>query len=386
MTIDIADSTDGSVRIARLRAIPLAFPLTATYHWQAGADRVASTVLYEVTTTDGLKGYGEAVSDHPRVLEELSKSVAEFFVGQPPGCVERALNALWSRGRWRVTGRLTSQLVNGIEAACWDVLGKQLGVPAATFFGGPVRDEVDVFGFIQGDTDRELAQHAAELAGEGYQTLYMKIGRSVGSEDVKCVAAVRDVIGREPTLRVDANEAWDVPTAIDQIRRLEEYDIDWVEQPVAGDNIGGLAQVRRAVGPKIAADNAVYSSRELLRVLEAEAADVVVLSAHELGGLWRMRQAGHLAECFGIPVNRKGHLETTISGYAALQAMGTIPALTSGNQMTHHLLADQVTLDFPAVHRGKMRIPAGPGLGFRVDEEGIERAHYRFKELAETSR
>ena len=197
----------------------------------------------------------------------------------------------------------SQQILSGIESACWDALGKGLGVPASTFLGGRIHDEVDFMGFPQGDTAEELAGEAAAFAAEGYRVVYIKVGRAQ-RDDAEIVGSVRDAIGPDVLLRVDPNEGWDVPTAVDSIRRLEAFDLDWVEQPVAAGNIAGLARVRNSVETKIAADQAVHTTAELLAVLDQEAADAIVLGSHESGGLWRWRQMAYLAESYGIPMSR----------------------------------------------------------------------------------
>ena len=231
-------------------------------------------------------------------------------------------------------------------------------------------------GFAQGDTPEELAAHAAELVQAGHRVVYVKVGRA-GRDDDAVVAAVREAIGPEPLLRVDANEAWDVPTAVDAIQRLERHGLDWVEQPIAAGNVTGLARVRRSVQAKIAADQAVFTMGELRAVLEAEAADAIVVGSHESGGLWRLRQLAGLAEAHGIPVNRHACLESAISTFAALQAMAAIPNLTLGNQTTHQLLADPlVTTPLPVVE-GRIAVPDRPGLGFEVDLDAVAEAAER---------
>lgn len=374
------------MKITAVETTALAVPLAQDYHWRSGADRYAKLVLFTVRTDEGLKGYGEAAFDVPEAIEGAAGRLAEFFVGRSPGEVERLLFDVWSHGRWRASPRLTNHVLAGIEVACWDVWAKALDVPASAFFGGVVHDAIDFFGFVQGGDAGELARHAGQLKDQGYSILYVKVGRESFDDDIACVAAVRDAVGRGTRLRIDANEAWDVPTAIDRIRVLEEFDLDWVEQPVPGENVSGLAQVRRAVSTKVAADNAVYSLAELRAVLEREAADAVVVSQHESGGLWRLRKMASFAEAYSIPLNRKGYLESAISTFASLQVAATIPSLTAGNQLTHHLLAESLT-STPLVATGSsIQVPARPGLGFELDWDAVERAHSRYGELAKLER
>ncbi len=198
---------------------------------------------------------------------------------------------------------------------------------------------------------------------------------TAGDEEI--VAAVRDAIGPERLLRIDANEAWDVPTAVDAIRRLEAYDLDWVEQPVPAPNVEGLARVRRSVETRIAADQAVFTAHELRAMLEAEAADAIVIGSHETGGIWRLRQLAQLAELYGIPVNRHACVESSISTFAALQVMACVPSLTLGNQVMHQLLAEQIVTTPLALGDGRVQVPDAPGLGFELDHDAVERLTVR---------
>lgn len=364
------------MKITAVTATPLAIPLLEPFHWASGTQAHASLVLFSVETDAGVTGYGESICEEPAAVVSYGSLMAQAFVGRSPGDVEAILRDLWREGRWRYYPRWSQQIASGLEVACWDALGKALGVPASTFLGGRVRDEVDFMAFPQGDTPEELARHAGELAAEGYRVVYVKVGRpDHGDEEI--VAAVREAIGPERLLRIDANEAWDVPTAVDAIRRLEAYDLDWVEQPVPAPNVEGLARVRRSVETRIAADQAVFTAHELRAVLEAEAADAIVIGSHETGGIWRLRQLAQLAELYGIPVNRHACVESSISTFAALQVMACVPSLTLGNQAMHELLAEQVVTTPLELGDGRVRVPEAPGLGFELDHDAVERLTVR---------
>ena len=366
------------MRITAVTTTPLAIPLLRPFHWRSGVQEGANLVLFTVETDAGVTGHGESICEDPAAVVAYGNLIAKGFVGRSPGDVEAILGELWRDGRWRFTPHWSQQILSGLEVACWDALGRGLGVPASTFLGGRVRDEVDFMAFPQGDTAEELASDAAALAAEGHRVVYLKVGRT-HRDDEEVIAAVREAIGPEPLLRVDANEAWDVPGAVDAIRRLEAYDLDWVEQPVAATNVTGLAWVRRRVETKIAADQAVYTTAELRAVLEAEAADAIVLGSHESGGLWRWRQQAYLAEAHGIPVNRHACVESSLSTFAALQLMACLPNLTLGNQVMHHLLAEQLVTTPLSLEGGRAAVPDAPGLGFELDHDAVERARERYE-------
>jgi L-alanine-DL-glutamate epimerase-like enolase superfamily enzyme len=367
------------VKISRVEATPLAIPLAQEFHWAGGAQVGANLVLFAVHTDDGVVGYGESVCEDPRAVVAHGELMARQVVGRSPGDVEAILRSIWSEGRWKMWPQFTQTVFAGIEVACWDALGRALGVPTRTFFGGAVHDELDYFGFLQGDDPETLARHARQLAGEGHRVIYLKVGREARDDDA-CVAAVREAIGPEPLLRIDPNEAWDLATAVERIRRLEQHDLDWVEQPVPAQDIAGLAHVRRSVATKIAADQAVCTIGQLRHVLEREAADVVVTGGHEAGGLHRFRQQAFMCEAHGLNVNRHAYMESEISFLANAQVAATIPNLTLGNQVMHQLLAERLTLGpAPALDGGRYRLGDAPGHGFELDADAAGVAHERWR-------
>jgi muconate cycloisomerase len=367
------------LKIARIEATPIAIPLVQEFHWAGGAQTGANLVLFAVHTDEGVTGYGESICEDPRAVVAYGELMARQLIGRAPGDMEAILRSIWSEGRWKMFPQFTQLVFAGIEVACWDALGRALGVPTRTFFGGAVHEELDYFGFLQGDDPETLASHARVLAAGGHEVIYLKVGR--GEErDEACVAAVREAIGPGRLLRIDPNEAWDAATAVDRIRRLALYDLDWVEQPTPAGDVTGLAHVRRSVDVKIAADQAVFTTSQLLHVLEKRAADVIVQGSHDAGGLLRFRQQAFVCDAFGLRVNRHAFMESEISFYANAQVAATIPNLTSGNQVMHQLLAERLTLgEPPSLDGGKYRLNDLPGHGFDLDRDAVARAHERWR-------
>jgi L-alanine-DL-glutamate epimerase-like enolase superfamily enzyme len=356
----------------------MAIPFEQPFHWASGCQRGANLVLWTVETDEGVEGHGESICEEPSAIAAYGGIIADWFVGRSPDDVEKILDELWREGRWRFTPHFTNQILAGIEGACWDAWGKAHDVPVSSFLGGPVRDEIDFMAFPQGETADEVAAHAGELVADGgASVVYCKVGRpDAGDEEI--VAAVREAIGPELLLRVDANEAWGVEEAVERIAALEPYGLDWVEQPVAADDVNGLAEVRRSVGPKIAADQAVFTLGELRHVLEKDAADVVVVGHHETGGILRLRQLAALAEEHGVLVNRHACMESAVSTLTAAQAASCIPNLTIGNQAMHQLLVEPLVLaDVASV--GALRVPDAPGLGIELDLDAVARARERYE-------
>jgi len=364
------------VRITRVDAVPVAVPLAEEFRWAGGAQVGANLVLFAVHTEDGIVGWGESICEVPLATAEFGRALARQVVGGRVDEVEMILEGIWTRGRWKTTPQFTQFVLSGIESACWDALGRTLGRPTHALLGGGVHEELDFFGFPQGDDVASLAAGARRLAD--HEVIYLKIGRP--RDDDAVVAAVREAIGPEKTLRVDPNEAWEAEIAIERIERLAEQRLDWVEQPVPHWDVEGLARVRGAVEVRIAADQAVYTTPQLERVLAADAADVVVQGPHDAGGLLAFRRQAALCEARGVDVNLHGFVQSEISFLAHAHVAATIPNLTSGNQVMHQLLAERLTTGVDvATPAGKYRLPDAPGHGFEIDDAAVARAHERFQ-------
>jgi L-alanine-DL-glutamate epimerase-like enolase superfamily enzyme len=364
------------VRIAHVDATPLAIPLEQEFHWAGGAQRGCNLVLFSVHTDDGVVGYGETVCEAAGPVAEIGLLIARQLIGRPVGDVEAILRSVWTEGRWKTTPQLTQFVVSGIETACWDALGRTLGVPSRTFFGGQVHESSSTFAFLQGDDAETLAAHARRLPD--HEVYYLKVGRP--RDDDAVVAAVREAIGPNKLLRIDPNEAWDAATAVDRIRRLAVHGLDWVEQPVPHWDVAGLAHVRRSVDVKIAADQAVYTMQQLRQVLEAGAADVVVQGPHDAGGLLRFRQQAFVCAAWGLRVNLHAFMQSDVSFLAHMQVASTVPNLATGNQVMHQLLAERLTTGADVDTPGGRYVPNDlPGHGFEIDDEAVARAHERWE-------
>ena len=368
------------MKITRVDATPLAIPLAQEFHWAGGAQVGANIVLFTVHTDDGVDGLRRVDLRGParrrRARRADGTPVRRPFARRRRGDPAVGLD----RGALEDVPAVHEARLRGLEVACWDALGRALGVPTRTFFGGAVHGRSSTTSASSRATSPErLAAHARELAAEGFGVIYLKVGRGARDDDA-CVAAVREAIGPEPLLRIDPNEAWDLATAVDRIRRLEQYDLDWVEQPTPAGDVNGLAHVRRSVDAKIAADQSVFTTSQLRHVLENEAADVIVQGSHDAGGLLRFRQQAFMCDAHGLKVNRHAFMESEISFFANAQVASTIPNLTTGNQIMHQLLAERLTRgEAPDITGGRYRLNDAPGHGFEIDEDAVARAHERWQ-------
>jgi len=270
--------------------------------------------------------------------------------------------------------RFGGQVLSGLEMALWDLMGKATGLAAHELMGGAVRNEIEYFGFAQGETAEEIAAEAKLLAESGCEVIYFKVGRG-DALDIAIAQQVRAAIGPQKRMRMDPNEHWSPVRAARLIRKMCEFDVEFIEQPTNCESIAALAQVRANSPVAIAADQLVFTPYDAYNVCRENAADLIVLGLHETGGLLRFSKVAHIAEAAGIDICIHGLYETGITTCAANQVAATLPNLDDGNQyMNHFLQWDIVKSPDLSLQNGKLPVLKGPGLGFELDWDAINQA------------
>lgn len=373
------------MKISEVRTSPLRLPYKEPFHWAHGVIEAAEVVLVEVRTDAGLVGYGESMSSSPAsAIQALLQAAGDHCVGRSPFEInalvrEAYQHAFEARGNCSAP-RFGAQVLAGLDMALWDVAGKASGRPVHELLGGAVRDQIQYFGFPQGESAADVAREARKLAADGCEVIYAKIGRGEAL-DMAIAREVRAAIGTK-RLRLDANEAWDTLTALRMIRRLAAFDIEFIEQPTRADSLAALAQVKASSPVAIAADQVVFTPEDVYEVCRHHAADVIVLGVHETGGIDRFRKAAAIAEVAGLNVCLHGLYESGITTCASNQVAATLDNLDDGNQYMNHFLAEDIVQQPDLrLKAGRLPVLRGPGLGFELNWDAVGRAreaHLRF--------
>jgi muconate cycloisomerase len=274
--------------------------------------------------------------------------------------------------------RFSGQVLAGLEMALWDVMGKIMKRPIHELLGGAVRDEISYFGFPQGESTAEVAAEARLLAEEGFEVIYFKVGRG-DALDLDTAGAIRAAVGPNKRLRVDPNEHWTPAHAFQMIRKLAAFNVEMVEQPSNCESIAALGQIRARSPIAISADQSVFTPFDAFDVCRQQAADLIVVGPHETGGLSRLSKVAHIAEAAGLDICIHGVQETGITTCASNQVAATIPNLDDGNQHMRRFLAwDLVESPNLKPRKGRLPVLKGPGLGFELDWDAVDRAKRAF--------
>lgn len=367
------------MKITEIRTTPLLVPYKKPYHWAQGTVDGAALILVEVETDEGVTGYGESVgTPSAAAVQAHLKLAGDICIGRSPfdntRLMQEAYHALFQAFGTCSAPRYAGLVFAGLEMALWDVMGKASGRAVHELLGGAVRDDIQYFGFPQGDSAEELAAEATALSDDGCEVIYVKVGRG-DALDLQIVEQVRAAIGPARRLRLDPNEHWGALTAARMIPKVARYDIEFVEQPTDCESVSALAQVRQASPVAIAADQLVFTPHDVYDVCREKAADLIVLGLHETGGIARFLKAAHIAEAAGINICIHGLYETGITTCASNQAAATITNLDDGNQyMNHFLQWDIIKQPDLALRDGRLPVLGGPGLGFELDWDAVVQA------------
>jgi L-alanine-DL-glutamate epimerase-like enolase superfamily enzyme len=366
------------MRITEVRTTPLRLRYKSPFHWARGMIEAAEIVLVEVRTDAGLSGYGESMSTSPAgAIQSLLHAAGNLCIGHSPfeitSLMERAYQKLFAARGNCSAPRFGAQLLAGLDMALWDLAGKATGRAVHELLGGAVRDHIQYFGFPQGESVAEVVSQARESAASGCEVIYVKVGRGEAF-DLAIVQQVRAAVSGK-RLRLDANEAWDALTAVRMIRKLADFGIEFVEQPTRSDSIAALAHVKAATSVAIAADQSAFTPEDVYEICRHRAADLIVLGLHESGGIGRLRKAAAIAEAAGLNVCLHGLYESGITTCASNQAGATLTNLDDGNQyMNHFLIEDIIQRPNLTLEAGRLPVLSGPGLGFELNWDAIERA------------
>jgi muconate cycloisomerase len=375
------------MKIRDIRLTPLHCPFKQPYHWSQGVTYGAPVVLIEIETDAGVTGIGEcsASPTHAPILAIL-EDARPRFIGQSVFDVNRLIWAYYQYG-FNAKGigrapRYFSQAMTGIELAAWDAIGKQVKLPLHQLLGGKVRESVEYFGFVQGDTPGELAAHAADLVRQGFKVLYVKVGRG-NDIDIAIAREIRKAVGPKVRLRLDANEAWDMLNARRMFEALKPFDPEFIEQPVsAATGPEGLARLRAVTDIPIAADQTVYSAEDVYDIVRCRSADVIVLGMHETCGVIRFRKAAAVAEAAGVNICIHGIFETGITTSATNQVAATIGNMDDGNQIMWQLLKEDIVSKPNLTPKdGALPVSELPGLGFELNPDAVARAAEEYRKL-----
>jgi L-alanine-DL-glutamate epimerase-like enolase superfamily enzyme len=364
-TLEESRAAARKLRIRDVEIYLFDLPLAAPFRIAIGEMTAANDVLVRVVTDGGLVGIGEACPFPPITGETqatnaaAARAIRDVLVGRDPLAIEGLLREIGAMVH------ANPSAVAAYDMALYDILGKVAGMPLFRLFGSDrTQFETDVTTGIDA-TDVVVAE-TKKHAGWGYKTLKIKVGTDPDADFARLLA-VREAIGYDINIRIDANQGWSVPQSIYALRKMDKLRIQLVEQPVVASDIDGLKTIRDASPIPIMADEACYLPADALELVRADACDYFNIKLMKAGGILNAIRIAHIADAADIRCMVGCMLESNVALTAAAHVVASqaniIFADLDGN--AEHTLNPVV--GGMTVKGGVVTLPETPGLGCDVD-------------------
>ena len=358
------------MKITKLAVNVVRVPVEAPY--VAGGRTVDANwhVLARLTTSDGVEGIGYIVYPRPDLMTAIghaARELGEQLIGMSVLEPEAAWEHLARRGDWIGPGGLLHAALAPLDIAVWDAFGKTLGQPLHRLLGG-FRDRVPTYGsdnLWYSLTPDELAASAQRHVANGFNAVKLRIGKeATPAGEVRRVRAVREAVGPDVAIMVDAVESWTLLRARQTGRALQDAGIAWLEDPVSHLDVEGLAQLRQELGVPITGGEHLYHLDAFRRTLDARAVDVIILDLARVGGITPWRKVAALAHAHRVPVC--GHVVPEIQ----IHLLCSIP---NAHLVEYVPRSEKMLVAMPGIESGHLVAPSGPGLGIGLDAAVVQR-------------
>ncbi|MEO6569129.1 MAG: galactonate dehydratase [Opitutaceae bacterium] len=343
--------------------------------------RRGNMVIVRITTSDGLEGYGEGTIPHKaRAIAGAVEDFAEYLHGQDASMIERHWQVIF-RNSFHRGGAIQSTALSAIDQALWDLAGKRLNVPVWQLLGGAVRDRILLYSHPGGSETSEIVERSLARVDEGYRALKLQIpGTSEPIQDlnavantVRNVAAVREAVGPNIKLMVDAHGKQSPSVALDMARALVPFDLLFFEEPIFPGNNDSLKLVADASPIPIAVGERLYNRWDFRPVIESQAAAVLQPDLGHAGGISEVRRIASMAEPYLMyiaPHNPRGPIVTMSS----LHIAGATPNFLVQETAIHDSpIWEEMLVEPLEIKDGYVALPKAPGLGIKFDESLAER-------------
>ena len=320
--------------IKSIETLLVQLPTRREHKWTGLTEVIGRYLLTRMTDSDGRVGWGEAPAlkdwggEFGRYFGEstlIAKTVIENYLAPALLGVELG-NFVEMHARMDAVVKGYPYAKAALDFAAYDLTGRWLGLPVHMLLGGRARARVPVTHSIGLISIADAAKEVAQVAAEGIKTIKIKIGGDV-RRDIEMVKTIREAVGEDVELCVDANEGYRTPgEAIATVRAMEKYRLKYVEQPVMG--IERIAEVARAIDAPVMADESAWNAHDVIQISERRAAQIVSIYTTKPGGLYKAMEVAAVCRAAGIICNVNGSVETGVGNLANIHLAAAAPSAT----------------------------------------------------------
>lgn len=377
------------MKITDVKTHVLSTPLDEPFAFSMGWVKRRSTMIVEVTTDEGVTGWGESLC-HGLQPPEIAATIVQvalkpIVLGQDAFDVDVLWERMYNLTRPYGQKGAVPNAISAVDIAIWDCMGRALGKPVHKLLGGAYRTEVQPYatGFyrVEGKSyPADAIEEARRHLKRGFSAMKLKVGFGV-EEDVEYILGVREGIGRGPKLMIDANHAYNVASARRILKAIEPADIHWFEEPISPEDIDGYRELKNLTSIYLAAGENEFTKYGFREWISRRAVDILQPDLCSAGGFTECRKISALAQAWHMTLIP--HVWASGIGLAAsLQFLATLPpaplALKPIEPMleydqSSHPFRQELIFGAITMVDGMVQIPAAPGLGVEINREVIER-------------
>ena len=361
------------MKITEVKLGKISVPLRVPFKTALRSVSSVEDIVVEVHTDTGAVGYGEAPPTGAitgdttgAILGALQDHIIKTVVGRDVDDFEDLMLAL----NKCIVGNTSAKAA--MDMALWDLYGQLYKIPVYKLLGGSRKEIITDITISVNDPD-EMARDAADAVRRGYDTLKIKVGAHP-ELDVARLTAVRQAIGSDTRIRIDANQGWEPKQAVRLLNQMQEkgLDIEFVEQPVKAHDIDGLNYVTERSYVPVLADESVFSPEDAVRIMQTRAADLVNIKLMKCGGLYNALKIVSAAEVYGVECMIGCMLEAKISVNAAVHLACAKKIITKIDLDGPVLCSEDPILGGAVFDEQRITVSDEPGLGIK----GVEKMTY----------
>jgi L-alanine-DL-glutamate epimerase-like enolase superfamily enzyme len=358
------------LRITGIDLYQAKIPMIAPFRIAIGVISEGEYLFVRINTDGGFSGWGEATpttmitGDTQAINAAAAGTLAKLLLGKDPLDIEARVTEMSQFLAFNSSVRAAFDL------ALHDVAGRAAGLPLYALLGGGKR-ELATDMTIGIDEPAKMAEQAVEFKKDGAPAIKVKLG-TTADQDVERINCIREAIGDELPLRVDANQGWDFPTAVTVLRRLESSGIEYCEQPIAHWNYEGFKRLRDRVSIPIMADESVFDHHDAFKLAAGDCCDYLNIKLAKSGGIHTALKINAVAEACGAKCMLGCMMETRLGLTAAAHLVSARPNIRYADLDGHFQLKEDPVVGGACWDGGTITLPDEPGIGAEVDPAFLE--------------
>jgi L-alanine-DL-glutamate epimerase-like enolase superfamily enzyme len=357
------------MQVTQIRSNPLSIPLERPLFIGNKSHLFSrfNPVVVQIMTNEGIDGFGIAFAEEDKRVKSLKVAIDELgetIMGQDVFRLAESWEKLFE-----ATGHMGHRgygiyALSAIDSALWVIQAKALGMPLSRLLGG-YREKVPAYAshmLFRNWTLDELQKDAALLVDQGFRCMKMNMGDKPLDTEIERIKVVREAVGEDIDIMIDANWSWTIPQTIKIGHAIEPYNVKWLEDPLASDDAEDLRQIANTLSIPIATGETYCTKYEFRQLMEKRAANIVIVDLQRVGGVTEWIKVAAIAQAWKLPV--ASHLFDEFSAHL-------VAAVPNGFMVEYMPFWDLIYKEPPQVKDGYMSISEKAGLGLELDPDAL---------------